>query len=340
MHQEAGRGRTPYIPTHGPAKPGQILGPKVQIPLATPRPAQTLQPRPFYPGPAGRNIGGGTPKGGLITGLAEIGGQMLIPHISREAVRGAFVVTGQDTTTLDNLNAGRPVVVNIDGTSYNITTPEGLAAAQKARAAGGKKTIPAVSPKPTASLSETPPKPLQEETPAPKPAPTPAPAPTPTPAPTPAPTGPTQETTRTNKNGIEQKGKDLSSVNSGLSAVGVGPLEDMGRFFTEGFIPGVKGQDSSTNMGFDSPNAETGTWSEEEGRIIEPSAGSATGGKPENVQDGTSPNRPLLKRFVRSVVHVSKSLLLALVTAPLSSLMKLLQPADLTQCAVLQEVPS
>ena len=164
--REAGRGRTPYIPTHGPAKPGQILGPKVQIPLATPRPAQTLQPRPFYPGPAGRNIGGGTPKGGLITGLAEIGGQMLIPHISREAVRGAFVVTGQDTTTLDNLNAGRPVVVNIDGTSYNITTPEGLAAAQKARAAGGKKTIPAVSPKPTASLSETPPKPLQEETPA------------------------------------------------------------------------------------------------------------------------------------------------------------------------------
>ena len=50
----------------------------------------------------------------------------------------------------------------------------------------------------------------------------------------PAPTGPTQETTRTNENGIEQKGKDLSSINSNLSAVGVGPLQDMGRFFDGG----------------------------------------------------------------------------------------------------------
>ena len=120
------------------------------------------------------------------------------------------------------------------------------------------------------------------------------------PTPAPAPTGPTQETTRTNENGIQQKGKDLSSINSGLSAVGVGPLEDMGRFFTEGFIPGVKGQDNSTNMGFDSPNAETGTWSEEEGRIIEPSAGSATGGKPENVQDGTSA-KPTVAEKVRQI---------------------------------------
>ena len=132
------------------------------------------------------------------------------------------------------------------------------------------------------------------------PTPTETPTPTPTETPTPSPTGPTQETTRTNENGIEQKGKDLSSINSGLSAVGVGPLEDMGRFFTEGFIPGVKGQDSSTNMGFDSPNAETGTWSEEEGRIIEPSAGSATGGRPENVQDGTS-GKPTVAEKVRQI---------------------------------------
>ena len=53
-------------------------------------------------------------------------------------------------------------------------------------------------------------------------------------------------------------------------------------------------------MGFDSPNAETGTWSEEEGRIIEPSAGSATGGKPENVQDGTSP-KPTVAEKVRQI---------------------------------------
>lgn len=120
------------------------------------------------------------------------------------------------------------------------------------------------------------------------------------PAPAPAPTGPTQETTRTNRNGIEQKGKDLSSINSGLSQVGVGPLEDMGRFFTEGFIPGVRGQDSSTNMGYNSPNAETEEWSEEEGKLMPPSAGSATGGNPENVQDGTSP-KPTVAEKVRQI---------------------------------------
>ena len=277
------RGMTPRLP-------GTMVGASTQ---------------PLLPGAA-------TPKGpGLGGGLLQAGvavlGDLAIPHISREAVRGALVVTGQDTENYDKLNSGQPVVVNIDGTSYNISTPEGLAGAQKARAAGGKKSTPS---KPIAAVPVDPRGPGRLDDPiagkGPKGNEVGSDAQPEVPglqgsaAPAPAPTGPTQETTRTNENGIEQKGKDLSSINSGLSAVGVGPLEDMGRFFTEGFIPGVKGQDSSTNMGFDSPNAETGTWSEEEGRIIEPSAGSATGGRPENVQDGTS-GKPTVAEKVRQI---------------------------------------
>ena len=51
--------------------------------------------------------------------------------MGREAVRGAQVVTGQDTTGFDNFNAGRPVVKNVDGTSFNIAIPQMLGALVK-----------------------------------------------------------------------------------------------------------------------------------------------------------------------------------------------------------------
>ena len=94
-------------------------------------------------GPAG-NLGGlkgGAVKGGLVTGLAAAAGSMVIPHIAREAVRGGLVVTGQDTTNYDNLNAGRPVVKNFGGVSYNIATPEGLRGALKAKGKGEKESF-------------------------------------------------------------------------------------------------------------------------------------------------------------------------------------------------------
>ena len=73
---------------------------------------------------------------GLRTGIAGaiIGGaaDYLNPLIAREAVRGAMVVTGQDTTNYDNANAGRPVVKNVGGVSYNINDPDQRAAYKKA----------------------------------------------------------------------------------------------------------------------------------------------------------------------------------------------------------------
>ena len=51
---------------------------------------------------------------------------MAIPHISREAVRGGIIATGSDTTDYDRMQQGLPVVRNIGGASYNISTPEGL----------------------------------------------------------------------------------------------------------------------------------------------------------------------------------------------------------------------
>jgi len=116
-------------------------------------------------GPAG-NLGGlkaGGVQGGLVTGLAAAAGSMVIPHIAREAVRGGLVVTGQDTTDYDNLNAGRPVVKNFGGVSYNISTPEGLKGALKAKEKGEKKSFvnpPVTTPEtPLVTTPVTPPTP-------------------------------------------------------------------------------------------------------------------------------------------------------------------------------------
>ena len=108
-------------------------------------------------GPAG-NLGGlkgGAVKGGLVTGLAAAAGSMVIPHIAREAVRGGLVVTGQDTTNYDNLNAGRPVVKNFGGVSYNIATPEGLKGALEAKGKGEKESFvtPPATPPVTPSVT-------------------------------------------------------------------------------------------------------------------------------------------------------------------------------------------
>ena len=140
--------RTPSVP-----------GSKVQ-PLVNTNPIG-LKPKPNYPGPAGnlQGLKGGGMKGGVITTLAGAAGSMVIPPIAREAVRGGLVVTGQDTTNYDNLNAGRPVVKNFGGVSYNIATPEGLRGALKAKEKGEKESFITPPVTPPITPPETPPAP-------------------------------------------------------------------------------------------------------------------------------------------------------------------------------------
>ena len=118
-----------------------------------------LKPRPVYPGPAGRNIGGsGTGiKGGVVQTAAGLIGDKLIEMGSPEVIRGLMVVTGQDTNGYDRMLAGLPRVKNFGGVSYNIDTPEGLAAARKARESGEKISVP-TRPGTPPKITDNPPK--------------------------------------------------------------------------------------------------------------------------------------------------------------------------------------
>ena len=120
----------------------RVPGTKVQ-PLVNTNPTG-LKPKPNYPGPAGnlRGLRGGGLRGGLVTAAAGVVGDAVIPHIARSAVRGALVVTGQDTSGYDRRLAGLPNVKNFGGVSYNISTPEGLAGALKAKEKGKKVSVP------------------------------------------------------------------------------------------------------------------------------------------------------------------------------------------------------
>jgi hypothetical protein len=89
------------------------------------------------------NVPGGVPMGGLPGAAVLAAGDALIPHISREAVRGGIVVTGGDPTDFDRMNAGQPVVRNVGGVSYNISTPEGKSGYRKAVFSGEKPSVPA-----------------------------------------------------------------------------------------------------------------------------------------------------------------------------------------------------
>ena len=117
-----------------------------------------LKPRPVYPGPAGTNIGGSGAgiKGGVVQTAAGLIGDKLIEMGSPEVIRGLMVVTGQDTSGYDRRLAGLPRVKNFGGLSYNIDTPEGLAAARKAREQGKKVSVP-TRPGKTPVVTGTPP---------------------------------------------------------------------------------------------------------------------------------------------------------------------------------------
>ena len=103
-----------------------------------------LKPKPVYPGPAGRNIGGSGAgiQGGVVQTAAALIGDKLIEIGSPEVIRGLMVTTGQDTSGYDRRLAGLPNVKNFGGVSYNISTPEGLAGALKAKEKGKKVSVP------------------------------------------------------------------------------------------------------------------------------------------------------------------------------------------------------
>ena len=121
---------------NGGWNPLKWLKGKTQAPVKT-APVKTKPPV------SGKPIGPGGIEGSIAGAAVYAAGDALIPHISREAVRGALVVTGQDTTDFDNLNTGRPVVRNVGGKSFNIATPEGLRGYQKALASDEKPSAPA-----------------------------------------------------------------------------------------------------------------------------------------------------------------------------------------------------
>ena len=117
-----------------------------------------LKPKPVYPGPAGRNIGGsGTGiKGGVVQTTAGLIGDKLIEMGSPEVIRGLMLTTGRDTSAYDRRLAGLPNVKNFGGVSYNINTPEGLAGALKAKEKGEKASVPTRLETPPV-VTETPP---------------------------------------------------------------------------------------------------------------------------------------------------------------------------------------
>ena len=120
-----------------------------------------LKPKPVYPGPAGRNIGGsGTGiKGGVVQTTAGLIGDKLIEMGSPEVIRGLMLTTGRDTSAYDRRLAGLPNVKNFGGVSYNINTPEGLAGALKAKEKGEKASVPTRLETPPV-VTETPPETL------------------------------------------------------------------------------------------------------------------------------------------------------------------------------------
>lgn len=112
------------VPT--PGNPGGYGTPRV-----TPKPSSVTSSVPAGGGSGRglvrglRNVATGGLKGSLVVGAVDALADLAVPHISREAVRGALVVTGNDTTGFDKLMSGKPVVKNIGGVSYNIATEEG-----------------------------------------------------------------------------------------------------------------------------------------------------------------------------------------------------------------------
>ena len=293
----------------GAAKAGDFLRKKMYgdpgKPASAPKPSKAKAPK-AAPKSAPT---GGVPLGGVAGAAVYAAGDALIPHISREAVRGALVVTGQDTTGFDNLNSGIPVVKNVGGVSYNIATPEGLAGYQKAMRSGEKPSAPA--------------KPAEEQEPStytvsgvtynsdtgrPVDAPEGGYSLTPEGDMVPHSSKP-DDGARVNANGLVSYGKDLSSLNKFTSDFTGGyQIADVKTAFQSEDLP-MKGSEGTNTdyslgdaeaMGVSKPDALTISQGGFVETLIEPSTPGTTGNNPVNAQDGTSP-APNIAESVRTL---------------------------------------
>ena len=220
-------------------------------------------------------VPGGIPGAGIATFGARGSNFGIIDGavdaVSREAVRGAQVVAGQDTTNFDSLNSGRPVVRNINGVSYNIATPEGKAGYQRALEAGGRDSTPSrtgsvdtPTPYPTEAVLETikPSRDYQQEA-----------------------SGSGGGGGRTNSEGLVQYGQTLGGLNT----------------FNEGFLG--EGYDiadvKSTYQSEALPATDAGTTQLEKPVVKEdaPTQEITTGGNPKDPQDGASPQPDRVERI-------------------------------------------
>ena len=251
--------------------------------------APTL-PKGFIKG----GIGPKTFKGGLVETAIGFAAQPVIDFMSREAVRGAQVVTGLDTTNYDNLNAGRPVVKNINGVSYNIATPEGLSGYQKAMKAGGKESrtgsVDTPTDYPTEAVTKTikPSRDYQKE------------AGERTSSEGVAQYGQTLGGLNTFNKGFLGEGYDLTDIQSTYQSealpatlAGITQLE---KPLVEGATPTQKPKVTST----DEPSVPYGTQLPEGGKPFASTDSYtpySTGGNPSDAQDGTSPQPDRVERL-------------------------------------------
>lgn len=100
------------------------------------KPMKSMKAKPSVKSPA-------LPKGvGMSNFITSLIPDEAYDSVANEIIRGGLTVLGKDTTGIDNIISGRPVVKSVGTTDFNVNTPEGMAAYQKAL-----KSSKAVDPK-------------------------------------------------------------------------------------------------------------------------------------------------------------------------------------------------
>lgn len=122
------------------AKPGGAIVPTTAGQLLNPTGIQQITTNLRVPS------GGAVPGGGI--GMLGARGQNFgiidkpMDKLTGEVVRGAMTVLGKDTENFSKYLDGQPVVKNIGGTSFNVSTPEGQRGYKKAIEAGKEPSTP------------------------------------------------------------------------------------------------------------------------------------------------------------------------------------------------------
>ena len=102
------------------------IGNKALNAASSTKPMQSMKAKPAVKAPA-------LPKGvALGQSIANFIPDEAYDSVANEIIRGGLTVLGKDTTGIDNIISGRPVVKSVGTTDFNVNTPEGMAAYQKA----------------------------------------------------------------------------------------------------------------------------------------------------------------------------------------------------------------